>query len=252
MLDSVTTFSRAVCSTSDLVAIADFAFKRRADSVEGSDANDEFDLRSLDLHGNSLTVLPKAAFAELQTLRRLNLDGNLLTSLQSGLFAPVDAQLRELSIRYNRISFVYPGLASLPHLESLDLAKNRLTRLDRDAFAELFVKNGLRIDVEENPFNCLCKDIAWYVESADRDGEYHRSREGDQRSALVNETRLPDLETKEACNVSISLNMFCKDHLIKRHLKCVFDNCPFDKEYILKHCGKIYMHLYASITFTLI
>lgn len=76
-------------------------------------------LKSLNVAGNRLAVLPDGLFLSLLALEELDLSGNSLKRLPAGI--ALCTQLRVLSLSNNPLSAVPRGIAELPHLEELCL-----------------------------------------------------------------------------------------------------------------------------------
>ncbi|XP_058807899.1 leucine-rich repeat and immunoglobulin-like domain-containing nogo receptor-interacting protein 3 isoform X2 [Phymastichus coffea] len=94
-------------------------------------------LQELLLADNRLEVLAFQAFEAARGLRRLDLSRNLLVSLPDHSFRPNRA-LRELRLSGNRLSRLPPQLFSaLGELRELELADNDIELLPRGLFAEL-------------------------------------------------------------------------------------------------------------------
>ncbi|KAJ8367350.1 hypothetical protein AAFF_G00320490 [Aldrovandia affinis] len=83
----------------------------------------------LRLDHNQISAVPDRAFRGLSRLRELNLSHNAVETLGEGALRGVEATLR-----------------------SLDLSHNRLSRVDREAFARLHA----RVHVGDNPWHCDC------------------------------------------------------------------------------------------------
>ena len=81
-------------------------------------------LRTLQLAGNDLTVLPVGVFAGLDHLHTLGLTDNRLTTLPSGVFVGLD-RLRTLQLAGNDLRMLPAGVfAGLDHLHTLLLDGN--------------------------------------------------------------------------------------------------------------------------------
>ncbi|KAF4526470.1 hypothetical protein B566_EDAN015132 [Ephemera danica] len=88
----------------------------------------ESSLQALVLADNSISMLPPNAFSEMRVLETLDLRGNLLTTLDSGALPP---RIQHLSLSDNMLH-IMPMAALRTGLRSLDLSRNRLTRLFPD------------------------------------------------------------------------------------------------------------------------
>ncbi len=83
-------------------------------------------LKSLDLHGNELTTLPRG-FRRLDNITKLNLSKNRLTLINLEIVAEMKS-LRELRVAENALAGTFPiPLCSLQKLELLDLHDNAIT-----------------------------------------------------------------------------------------------------------------------------
>lgn len=117
------------------------------------------DLEILDLQGNTISVLPHDIH-HMTRLRILNLSENSIDSLPFPQLAQLP--LTELLVRKNKLNgiLVEEGVATLPHLQTLDVSANQLTRL---------VPDGATIDLPElhvlslsmNRLQCLPDLTSW-------------------------------------------------------------------------------------------
>ena len=90
-------------------------------------------LRVLRLSHNTLTKLPSSlTFNEhiyTSQLVKLDLDWNDLKELPEDMFRGLALSLRELSVQYNQLEKLPPGLWVMPKLKKLKLSHNKLKRL---------------------------------------------------------------------------------------------------------------------------
>ena len=96
-------------------------------------------LQNLFLQDNKMTNLAERAFVGLVALQRLNVSSNQLTNLPPELFQS-SRDIKELHLNNNSISVLAPGLlAGLDQLLVLDLSNNQLTNtwVNRDTFSGL-------------------------------------------------------------------------------------------------------------------
>ena len=208
------------------------AFRQRNDSKNDSSITTnaklaKFKIVKLDLRFNNLITLPNGVFSQMKYLRILLLKGNFLTTMSSDLFPESDSELRKLSLSLNKISSLQKGFAdNLLNLEILDLGNNRLTQLEKPAFVMLF-RMFMKINVSDNPFTCDCQQF-WYIEK-------DLSNETEIYSSNINVNYT--LNTTILANVEYPDNLKCKDNNVSKHLKCVFEGCPFDNNYIFEYCS---------------
>jgi Leucine-rich repeat (LRR) protein len=99
-------------------------------------------LRILRLSQNKLQNLPSSdnPFEKVYTsnLVKLQMDGNQLTELPEDLFCGTADSLRELSVQYNNLQSLPPGLWMMPKLRKIQLAHNKLERLHCFSFPSYF------------------------------------------------------------------------------------------------------------------
>ena len=94
-------------------------------------------LKTLDIWGNCLEMLPPDAFTGLKNLTYLDISGNQLRALPSNVFADA-IKLKKLFLDNNQLENCSPdALADLRKLEWLNLARNRLTKLPVGLFSNL-------------------------------------------------------------------------------------------------------------------
>ncbi|XP_054846604.1 toll-like receptor 3 isoform X2 [Eublepharis macularius] len=127
-------------------------------------------LEILDLQHNNLARLWKHANPDglvlflkgLQNLRLLDLEFNGFDEIPGKVFHGLP-QLRSLNLASNNLNllpeFVFNDLASLT---SLFLQKNLVTAVEKEVFGTVFA-NLKELEMGENPFDCTCESIAWFV-----------------------------------------------------------------------------------------
>uniref|UniRef100_A0A915K0Y0 Uncharacterized protein n=1 Tax=Romanomermis culicivorax TaxID=13658 RepID=A0A915K0Y0_ROMCU len=128
-------------------------------------------LRSLDLSGNNIRVLPDKAFSTLKALTNLILNFNYITNLDDDTFDGLN-QLNKLDLRVNLLSNIskdtfskMPNLKELllagnyishfganqpQSLQQLDLSQNELTKIDKQIFGPLRRLEKLNLDKNEH------------------------------------------------------------------------------------------------------
>ena len=99
-------------------------------------------LSTLTLAHNSISELPSAFSSSWEvvytcrSLKKLVLDGNQLSTLPEDLFLGLVCTLEELSVQRNRLTDLPPGLWVMPHLKTLRLSGNLLSRLHYFCYRE--------------------------------------------------------------------------------------------------------------------
>ena len=92
-------------------------------------------LSTLTLAQNRISELPSALNSSQEevytcrSLKKLVLDGNQLSTLPEDLFLGLVSTLEELSVQRNRLTDLPPGVWVMPHLKTLRLSGNTLSRL---------------------------------------------------------------------------------------------------------------------------
>lgn len=112
-------------------------------------------LRSLDLSGNSLLLLPPGMFSPLPSLKHLRLANNSLVAVYNSTFSGVEL------------------------LEELDLTGNRFTAFSGEGLRELERLGKARLLLGHNPYTCTCgmeEFATWLNSSKVRVGDAEKLR----------------------------------------------------------------------------
>ncbi|KFP87449.1 Leucine-rich repeat-containing protein 32, partial [Acanthisitta chloris] len=137
-----------------LNCLQDVTWESLGSSTEPGEHSPVLSVRSLNLHGNSLRVLPRWFFSSLPLLETMDLGSNSLQPCESQgrdlggethVSAPGDTctpfynmpGLRHLNLRHNNISRLHPYAFNQTSLLSLDLSGNRDLSLPREALGGL-------------------------------------------------------------------------------------------------------------------
>ncbi|XP_048852233.1 toll-like receptor 3 isoform X2 [Brienomyrus brachyistius] len=127
-------------------------------------------LKVLKLQHNNLadmwkSVTPKGPTFFLQGLENLTvleLDYNGLDEIPTHAFSSLQ-QLQDLSLTGNVLEFLHAGAFSdLVSLRSLDLRKNLITSVPQAVFQPV-LRNLAVLRLGQNPFDCTCDSIFWFV-----------------------------------------------------------------------------------------
>lgn len=109
-------------------------------------------LRSIADHVTKLVIarnvvreLPSGTFQHFQQLQELDLTRNLLTTLNSDIFSGLENTLISLKLSQNRISSLAGPPLDLVKLRELDLSRNQLKELPKNAFKSLASLEHLNI-----------------------------------------------------------------------------------------------------------
>ena len=104
-------------------------------------------LRTLLLSHNKITELPTSCdfYQDVYTsgLTRLVLDSNQLTGIPEDLCRGLACSLKDLSVEYNQLQSLPPGLWVMPKLRRIKLAHNKLERLHYFSFPRYFIDEQL-------------------------------------------------------------------------------------------------------------
>uniref|UniRef100_A0AAG5DWV5 TIR domain-containing protein n=1 Tax=Anopheles atroparvus TaxID=41427 RepID=A0AAG5DWV5_ANOAO len=97
-------------------------------------------LKLLKIHDNEISMVGDKALSGLKELQILDLSSNKLVALPTDLFRDPAQSIQEIYLQNNSISVLSPGLFSkLEQLQALDLSQNQLTSawVNKDTFAGL-------------------------------------------------------------------------------------------------------------------
>ncbi|XP_030631290.1 SLIT and NTRK-like family, member 3b [Chanos chanos] len=120
-------------------------------------------LKRLYLHENKLEVFKNDTFLGLENLEYLQADYNVIKRIDSGAFRNLH-KLRVLILNDNLIPMLPSFLFRSVSLTHLDLRGNRLKTLSYKGTLEYIGRSLMEIQLEENPWNCVCDIIqlqAW-------------------------------------------------------------------------------------------
>ncbi len=120
-------------------------------------------LKRLYLHENKLEVFRNDTFLGLESVEYLQADYNVIKRIDSGAFRNLH-KLRVLILNDNLIPMLPVFLFRSVSLTHLDLRGNRLKTLAYKGILEYIGRSLMEIQLEENPWNCVCDIIqlqAW-------------------------------------------------------------------------------------------
>ncbi|GFO03658.1 leucine-rich repeat-containing G-protein coupled receptor 4 [Plakobranchus ocellatus] len=121
------------CPSLSSVILTNNKFTTFTSAIFDSDNN----VRTLNLLGNSLSVLRRESLSHMEALNELTLRSNQIHDIESGAFLETPS-LEILFIAQNRITVIQPqSFADLSGLTALYLAENRLTSLQATDFTGL-------------------------------------------------------------------------------------------------------------------
>lgn len=115
-------------------------------------------LKRLFLHENKLEVFRNDTFLGLESLEYLQADYNVIKKIESGAFRHLH-KLRVLILNDNLIPVLPNYLFRSVSLTHLDLRGNRLKILPYKGTLEYVGRNLMEIQLEENPWNCVCEIV---------------------------------------------------------------------------------------------
>uniref|UniRef100_A0AAX7T8P3 Ig-like domain-containing protein n=1 Tax=Astatotilapia calliptera TaxID=8154 RepID=A0AAX7T8P3_ASTCA len=115
-------------------------------------------LETLDLSNNNVVEIKSGSFPALP-LKNLFLNNNRLSSLEPGCFTNLSSTLQVLRLNRNRLSNIGPKIFTLPHLQHLELSRNRIRRVDGLTFQHLPSLRSLKI--QRNSLNRLMDGCFW-------------------------------------------------------------------------------------------
>ncbi|XP_038596107.1 leucine-rich repeats and immunoglobulin-like domains protein 3 [Tachyglossus aculeatus] len=100
-------------------------------------------LESLDLSGNNISEL-KSAFPSIP-LKYLYMNNNQIESLEPGSLDGLANTLQVLKLNRNQITSIPPKMFKLPHLQHLELTRNKIKRIDGLTFQGLGALKSLKL-----------------------------------------------------------------------------------------------------------
>uniref|UniRef100_A0A673JVC1 Leucine-rich repeats and immunoglobulin-like domains protein 3 n=1 Tax=Sinocyclocheilus rhinocerous TaxID=307959 RepID=A0A673JVC1_9TELE len=101
-------------------------------------------LETLDLSNNNIMEVRAVAFPPLP-LKNLLMNNNRISMLEHGCFSNLSSSLLVLKLNKNRLSSIPPKIFPLPHLQHLELSRNRVRRIEGLTFQGLHGLRSLRI-----------------------------------------------------------------------------------------------------------
>ncbi|XP_032894010.1 leucine-rich repeats and immunoglobulin-like domains protein 3 [Amblyraja radiata] len=113
-------------------------------------------MEMLDLSNNQIFELKK--FPPLQ-LRYLYINNNKITSLDPGCFDNLSNTLQVLKLNRNKISSIPSKMFKLPHLQHLELSRNKMKKVDGLAFQGLSALKSLKL--QRNSISKLMDGAFW-------------------------------------------------------------------------------------------
>ncbi|XP_056312273.1 leucine-rich repeats and immunoglobulin-like domains protein 3 [Danio aesculapii] len=115
-------------------------------------------LETLDLSNNNIVEVYAGAFPPIP-LKNLFLSNNRISTLELGCFSNLSSSLLVLKLNKNRLNSIPAKIFSLPHLQHLELSRNRLRRVEGLTFQGL---HGLRsLKMQRNGISRLMDGAFW-------------------------------------------------------------------------------------------
>ncbi|XP_016101103.1 leucine-rich repeats and immunoglobulin-like domains protein 3 [Sinocyclocheilus grahami] len=115
-------------------------------------------LETLDLSNNNIMEVRAGAFPPLP-LKNLLMNNNRISTLEHGCFSNLSSSLLVLKLNKNRLSSIPPKIFPLPHLQHLELSRNRVRRIEGLTFQGL---HGLRsLKIQRNGVTRLMDGAFW-------------------------------------------------------------------------------------------
>uniref|UniRef100_A0A8C1VDD3 Leucine-rich repeats and immunoglobulin-like domains 3 n=1 Tax=Cyprinus carpio TaxID=7962 RepID=A0A8C1VDD3_CYPCA len=115
-------------------------------------------LETLDLSNNNIMEVRAGAFPPLP-LKNLLMNNNRISTLEHGCFSNLSGSLLVLKLNKNRLSSIPPKIFPLPHLQHLELSRNRVRRIEGLTFHGL---HGLRsLKIQRNGITRLMDGAFW-------------------------------------------------------------------------------------------
>uniref|UniRef100_A0A8C2U233 Leucine rich repeats and immunoglobulin like domains 2 n=1 Tax=Coturnix japonica TaxID=93934 RepID=A0A8C2U233_COTJA len=101
-------------------------------------------LENLDLSSNLISEIKAASFPRMQ-LKYLNLSNNRIATLEAGCLDNLSSSLIVLKLNRNRISVIPPKIFKLPHVQFLELKRNRIKIVESLTFQGLESLKSLKM-----------------------------------------------------------------------------------------------------------
>uniref|UniRef100_A0A673FWF7 Leucine-rich repeats and immunoglobulin-like domains protein 3 n=1 Tax=Sinocyclocheilus rhinocerous TaxID=307959 RepID=A0A673FWF7_9TELE len=101
-------------------------------------------LEMLDLSNNNIMEVRAGAFPPVP-LKNLLMNNNRISTLEHGCFSNLSSTLLVLKLNKNRLSSIPPKIFPLPHLQHLELSRNRVRRIEGLTFHGLHGLHSLKI-----------------------------------------------------------------------------------------------------------
>ncbi|XP_068029432.1 leucine-rich repeats and immunoglobulin-like domains protein 2 isoform X3 [Anomalospiza imberbis] len=101
-------------------------------------------LENLDLSSNLISEIKASSFPRMQ-LKYLNLSNNRITTLAAGCLDNLSSSLMVIKLNRNRISMIPPKIFRLPHVQFLELKRNRIKIVESLTFQGLESLKSLKM-----------------------------------------------------------------------------------------------------------
>uniref|UniRef100_A0A8C5X2B0 Leucine rich repeats and immunoglobulin like domains 2 n=1 Tax=Malurus cyaneus samueli TaxID=2593467 RepID=A0A8C5X2B0_9PASS len=101
-------------------------------------------LENLDLSSNLISEIKASSFPRMQ-LKYLNLSNNRITTLEAGCLDNLSSSLMVIKLNRNRISVIPPKIFRLPHVQFLELKRNRIKIVESLTFQGLESLKSLKM-----------------------------------------------------------------------------------------------------------
>nr|XP_054504933.1 leucine-rich repeats and immunoglobulin-like domains protein 2 isoform X3 [Agelaius phoeniceus] len=101
-------------------------------------------LENLDLSSNLISEIKASSFPRMQ-LKYLNLSNNRITTLEAGCLDNLSSSLMVIKLNRNRISMIPPKIFRLPHVQFLELKRNRIKIVESLTFQGLESLKSLKM-----------------------------------------------------------------------------------------------------------
>nr|XP_042708588.1 leucine-rich repeats and immunoglobulin-like domains protein 2 isoform X2 [Chrysemys picta bellii] len=101
-------------------------------------------LENLDLSSNLISEIKASSFPRMQ-LKYLNLSNNRITTLEAGCLDNLSSSLVVVKLNRNRISMIPPKIFRLPHVQFLELKRNRIKIVESLTFQGLESLKSLKM-----------------------------------------------------------------------------------------------------------